>query len=160
MRVLWRSRFVTHSLGSKAILPLATLREKLLVWAINFRTCWETKNCNELQSIARLVDFNCVLMQLIAPCNRASVSRLLPFWWVVHALRSSIYHYTHLSPYFLERACSGNGRTSFEAQPCGFLASVQSRSFEISLIVEKGHNYLTLKCFLYYMCDAVLKFWF
>ena len=71
MRVLWRSRCVTHSLCSKAIVPLAMLREKLLVWAINFRTCWETKNCNELQSIARLVNFNCVLMQLIAPCNRA-----------------------------------------------------------------------------------------
>ena len=71
MRVLWRSRCGRHSLSSKAIVPLATLRQKLLVWAINFRTCWETKNCNELQSIARLVDFNCVLMQLIAPCIRA-----------------------------------------------------------------------------------------
>ena len=47
--------------------------ERLLVRAINFRTCWETKNCNELQSIARLVNFNCVLMQLIAPCNRAFI---------------------------------------------------------------------------------------
>ena len=53
-------------------------RERLLVWAINIRTCWETKNCNELQSIARLVDFNCVVMQLIAPCNRSfSLTHLL-----------------------------------------------------------------------------------
>ena len=46
-------------------------RGKLHLWAINLWTCWETKNCSELQSIARLVNFNCVLMQLIAPCNRA-----------------------------------------------------------------------------------------
>ena len=46
--------------------------------AINFRTCWETKNRNELQSIARLVDFNCVLMQLIAPCNRALIGPVGP----------------------------------------------------------------------------------
>ena len=75
MRILRRSRCGTHSLGSKAIVPLAMLRERLLVWAINFRTCRETKNCNELQSIARLVNFNCVLMQLIAPFNRAFRTR-------------------------------------------------------------------------------------
>ena len=47
--------------------------DRLHALAINFRTCWETKNCSKLQSIARFVDFNCVLMQLIAPCNRALI---------------------------------------------------------------------------------------
>ena len=48
-------------------------RERLHIWAINLWTWWETKNCSELQSIARLFNFNCVLMQLIAPCNRAFI---------------------------------------------------------------------------------------
>ena len=49
--------------------------ERLHALVINFTTCWETKNCSKLQSIARFVDFNCVLMQLIAPCNKA-----LSYW--------------------------------------------------------------------------------
>ena len=53
--------------------------DRLHALAINFRTCWETKNCSKLQSIARFVDFNCVLMQLIAPCNRALSNKWLLF---------------------------------------------------------------------------------
>ena len=38
----------------------------------------------------------------------------------------------------LAPACSGNAQASFEAQPCGFLFSVQSQSFQISPVVETG----------------------
>ena len=60
-----------HIFSAQRLSCLWQRRGRLFVWAINLWTCWETKNCSELQSIARLVNFNCVLMQLIAPCNRA-----------------------------------------------------------------------------------------